>query len=185
MILTSGTEQYLITCKNKKYIFLLTTTLTISDYKKTLESKKNLFEYFERDKYSTSRQNYGDQYYSTVTCKPTFNRNGYISFKYSSHWYVGGVSNIWDYGLTYCLRDGKKMGIQDVFAGSESSVKQRIASTYAKKISYRGYDPIMKMKYSDFQFYIKPNQKVVVCFGPYQPMGGNGKSAITMKSKIK
>ena len=31
MILTSGTEQYLITWKNKKYIFLLTTTLTISD----------------------------------------------------------------------------------------------------------------------------------------------------------
>ena len=30
LILTSGTEQYLITCKNKKYIFLLTTTLTIS-----------------------------------------------------------------------------------------------------------------------------------------------------------
>ena len=30
MILTSGTEQYLMTCTNKKYIFLLTTTLTIS-----------------------------------------------------------------------------------------------------------------------------------------------------------
>lgn len=31
LILTSGTEQYLITCTNKKYKFLLTTTLTISD----------------------------------------------------------------------------------------------------------------------------------------------------------
>ena len=31
LILTSGTEQYLITCTNKKYIFLLTTTLTISE----------------------------------------------------------------------------------------------------------------------------------------------------------
>lgn len=30
LILTSGTEQYLITCTNKKYKFLLTTTLTIS-----------------------------------------------------------------------------------------------------------------------------------------------------------
>ena len=27
----SGTEQYLMTCTNKKYIFLLTTTLTISE----------------------------------------------------------------------------------------------------------------------------------------------------------
>ena len=33
LILTSGTEQYLITCTNKKYKFLLTTTLTISDVK--------------------------------------------------------------------------------------------------------------------------------------------------------
>lgn len=32
LILTSGTEQYLITCTNKKYKFLLTTTLTISVY---------------------------------------------------------------------------------------------------------------------------------------------------------
>lgn len=30
LILTSGTEQYLLTCTNKKYKFLLTTTLTIS-----------------------------------------------------------------------------------------------------------------------------------------------------------
>ena len=34
LILTSGTEQYLITCTNKKYKFLLTTTLTISGYGK-------------------------------------------------------------------------------------------------------------------------------------------------------
>ena len=38
LILTSGTEQYLITCTNKKYKFLLTTTLTISVLYKRLES---------------------------------------------------------------------------------------------------------------------------------------------------
>ena len=156
-----------------------------ADYKKTLTDKANLFEYFEGDKYSDSRQNYGDKYYSRVKCRIAFNRNGYVSFKYSAEWYAGGVSNVWDYGLTYRLKDGKKMGIQDVLAGSRSSAKQRIASAYASKVSYRGYEAIMKMKYSEFDFYIKPNQKVVVCFGPYQPMGGNGKSAITMKGKIK
>ena len=34
LILTSGTEQYLLTCTNKKYKFLLTTTLTISGTEK-------------------------------------------------------------------------------------------------------------------------------------------------------
>lgn len=156
-----------------------------ADYKKTFASKASLFEYFEGDKYSDSRQQYGDKYYSRVKCRIAFNRNGYVSFKYSAEWYAGGVSNVWDYGLTYRLKDGKKMGIQDVLAGSRSSAKQRIASAYASKISYRGYEAIIKMKYSEFNFYIKPNQKVVICFGPYQPMGGNGKSAITMKGKIK
>ena len=44
LILTSGTEQYLITCTNKKYKFLLTTTLTISvnhrQYNRKLYSSK-------------------------------------------------------------------------------------------------------------------------------------------------
>lgn len=155
-----------------------------ADYKKTLSGKESLFEYFEGDKYNSFRQDYGEKYYDTVTCKVMFNQNGYISFRYSCKWYAGGVGNVWEYGLTYRLKDGKKMGIQDVLAGSRDSAKQRIASTYANKISSRGYEPIMKMKYSEFCFYIKPGKKVVVCFGPYQPMGGNGKSSITMKGKI-
>lgn len=40
LILTSGTEQYLITCTNKKYKFLLTTTLTISDICKSFSCRK-------------------------------------------------------------------------------------------------------------------------------------------------
>lgn len=154
------------------------------DYKKNLSGKESLFEYFEGDKYNSFRQDYGAKYYDTATCKVMFNQNGYISFRYLCKWYAGGVSNVWEYGLTYRLKDGKKMGIQDVLAGSRDSAKQRIASTYANKISSRGYEPIMKMKYSEFCFYIKPGKKVVVCFGPYQPMGGNGKSSITMKGKI-
>ena len=31
---------------------------------------------------------------------------------------------------------------------------------------------LMGMSYSEFEFYIKPGKKVVVCYGPYQPMGG-------------
>ncbi|MFR8905620.1 MAG: hypothetical protein ACLVHS_17955 [Blautia wexlerae] len=118
-----------------------------------------MFEYFEGDKYNSFRQDYGEKYYDTVTCKVMFNQNGYISFRYSCKWYAGGVGNVWEYGLTYRLKDGKKMGIQDVLAGSRDSAKQRIASTYANKISSRGYEPIMKMKYSEFCFYIKPGKE--------------------------
>ncbi len=156
-----------------------------ADYKRTFGNKRSLFEYFEMDKHNPSRQNYGSKYYATVTCEPVYNRKGYISFKFVSKWYAGGVANYHEYGLTYRLRDGKKLGIQDVIAGNRNTVKQRIASTYAIKVSYRGYEPIMQMKYSKFQFYIKPGKKVVVCFGPYQPMGGNNFKSFTMKGKMK
>ena len=49
LILTSGTEQYLITCTNKKYKFLLTTTLTISDFQTVKEHILN--EYLLRSGY--------------------------------------------------------------------------------------------------------------------------------------
>ena len=77
------------------------------------------------------------------------------------------------------------MEIQDVLSGSDYKIKKKIASTYAKKISSAGYKPIMRQDCSDFQFYIKPGKKVVVCFGPYQPMGGNGHTSIELKGKLK
>ncbi|WP_255639164.1 MULTISPECIES: hypothetical protein [Clostridia] len=42
----------------------------------------------------------------------------------------------------------------------------------------------MKMKYSDFQFYIKPGKKVVVCFGPYGALGAHGKVVVEIKGKL-
>lgn len=50
----------------------------------------------------------------------TYNRNGYICFRFISKWYAGGVGETREYGLTYRLKDGKKLGVQDVVAGKKS-----------------------------------------------------------------
>ena len=150
-----------------------------ADYKLTLENKKRLFWYFD-----DSNASYKDDYFCLYKCKVTYNQKGYICFKYTCEWYAGGIHNGWEYGLTYRLKDGKKMGIQDVLAGNRKDAKKKIANAYAKKISSLGYDPIMRMDYSDFKFYIKPGKKVIVCFGPYQPMGGNGPASFKMKGKV-
>ncbi|WP_270486354.1 hypothetical protein [Blautia massiliensis (ex Durand et al. 2017)] len=42
----------------------------------------------------------------------------------------------------------------------------------------------MKMKYSDFQFYIKSGKKVVVYFGPYGALGAHGKVVVEIKGKL-
>lgn len=151
----------------------------MADYKKTFEYKRNLFDYFDVLKKTSHTY-----IFYLNKCKVTYNQKGYVSFKFTSSWYAGGIGETKDYGLTYRLRDGKKMTVQDVVYGKRSSVKKKIADTYAKKVYRIGYKYIMKMKYSDIDFYVKPGKKVCVCFGPYQPMGGHGRSVIVLKGKI-
>lgn len=84
--------------------------------------------------------------------------------------------------MTYNLKTGKKCKVSDVISGGKSVVKQKIIDKYCNKIAdWDGArEELNTMKISDFQFYLK-NGKVVVCFGPYQPGGGNGESHITIK----
>ena len=76
------------------------------------------------------------------------------------------------------------MAVQDVASGKKSNVKKNIATAYSKKLSGQGYSYVMKKKYSDFQFYIKPGKKVVVCFGPHGPLGAHGKVVVEIKGKL-
>lgn len=152
-----------------------------ADYKATLSDQQNMFSMLSSAPYSS----YKDNWFCTRKCKVTYNKKGYVCFKFKAEWYAGGVYNGWEYGLTYRLKDGKKMEIQDVVAGNEYAIKQKIASAYSSKISSAGYYPIMNQDCSDFQFYIEPGKKVIVCFGPYQPMGGNGSSSVKIKGKLK
>ena len=87
----------------------------LKNYKSTFQYKKNLFNYFEELKNSS----YKNIYY-TNKCSVTYNRNGYICFRFISKWYAGGVGETREYGLTYRLKDGKKLGVQDVVAGKKS-----------------------------------------------------------------
>lgn len=150
------------------------------DYQKDQENRESLFDWFE------SSKNYGYEraFVSHTTCSASYNQNGYISFRYGVNWYVGTAVYAYEYGKTYRLRDGKELGIQDVVAGKASNVKKTIATKYAKEVAERGYSYIMKMNLSDFQFFLMPGKKVIVYFGPIQPMGGHGPAQITLKSKI-
>lgn len=157
-----------------------------SDYRQSLEAKKNLFEFFETYKSSGSFYlKQGAQFLSTTKCTVAYNRNGYISFKFSNDWWAGGVHNGYEYGLTYRLRDGKKMGIQDVIYGRQRDAKKNIATAYARQVSSAQYNNVLNMKYSDFNFYLKPGKRLIVCFGPYPPGGGNGHLSIIMQSKLR
>lgn len=150
-----------------------------ADYKASLQYRNNLFEYYELLKKSSYKK-----IYYINKCNVTYNQNGYISFRFVSKWYAGGVGENREYGLTYRLKDRKKLAVQDVASGKKSNVKKNIATAYSKKFSGQGYSYVMKMKYSDFQFYIKPGKKVFVCFGPYGALGAHGKVVVEIKGRL-
>ena len=147
------------------------------DYKTALKNKKRCFDY-AKDATSEYR---GGEFYTKTSCKVSYNYGGYVSFKFHSKWMAGGVGNIWTYGLTYDLKTGKKLNVSDVISGNNQSVKQKIIKGYCSQITDNEYarSEIRDTKISKFQFYLKDG-KVKVCFGPYQPGGGNGESQISL-----
>ena len=147
-------------------------------YTASLEDKKSLFSYAEE---ANSNLNFKDSYFCTTTCKVTYNKKGYVSFCFHHEWYAGGVHNGWTEGMTYSLKTGSKLNVSNVVSGNKKSVKSKIIKQYLNKVDNSSFrkEALNKMKISEFQFYLKGG-KVIVCFGPYQPGGGNGQSQITL-----
>lgn len=91
------------------------------------------------DLITTAKENekylpYKESWYDVTKCKASYNKNGYISFKYSSKWYIGGICNVWTYGQTYSLKTGKKLTVADVIPGNKKQVKQKIIRAFSKQV---------------------------------------------------
>ena len=157
-------------------------------YTESQKDKEKLWNYV-KDNSKDDAMNRDVVYELTSTCKVRYNQKGYISFSYDHYWFAGGVSNIWTDGMTFDLKTGKKLSVSDVVSGSNTKIRKKILAKYEKKngeLGTLGQDEILKdTKMKDFQFYLNKDGNVVVCFGPYQPGGGNGESTITLKSTLK
>jgi len=124
---------------------------------------------------------YKEEWHDITKCKASYNKKGYISFKYSCQYYIGGVVNDYTYGRTYDLRTGKELTVADVIAGDEKQVKQKIVRALLKRVdnSAMRKEALKYITLKDINFYLKDG-KVVVCFGPYLPGGGLGKAEIVL-----
>lgn len=153
-------------------------------YTRSLKDKKSLAGYVKADNDNPYRTGSGEYFYKTV-CKATYNKRGYVSFRFHHDWFAGGVHNGWTDGMTFDLRTGKKLSVANVIAGNSDTVKRKIINRYfdkypEKRANSGAWRELNDTKISDFQFYLK-NGYVVVGFGPYQPGGGNGESRIVFK----
>ena len=64
-----------------------------ADYKATLSSKASLFDSLKNSPYSY----YSGEYFYTTECKVTYNKKGYVCFKFTCNWMAGGFHNGWEY----------------------------------------------------------------------------------------
>lgn len=152
------------------------------DYDASKSEKKQLAGYVRED---NKRPNYNNKYTSITTCQVTYNKRGYVSFRFDHAWYAGGVANNWTEGKIYDLKTGKSLNVSNVISGNANTIKQKIINKYLnkfpeKRANNNAWEELSEKKMSEFQFYLK-NSNVVICFGPYQPGGGLGKSQIILK----
>lgn len=145
-------------------------------YKKSWRDRDKVFSTAE----GMVRQGYGYAYpfYSTDTCKVTYNKGGIVCFKYHREWYAGGTGNVYNYGYSYDLHTGKLLTLKDVISGSASRIKEKIWQKY-KKYCPDDRNAILKSRLSDWYFYLKDGD-VIVSSGSYLPGGGKGEMPVTL-----
>ena len=134
----------------------------------------------------------GATFFNTYDTVATYNAKGYLSFKYTTSWFAGGVFNGDILGDVYSLKTGKKLNVSQVVPGSAAQVKKAIVKAVAKKCNVDVYKSpytwrdgsvnalITEMKISDIDFYLQGG-KVVVAIDPYTIPGQRSAFTVTLK----
>ncbi|BCJ96748.1 hypothetical protein acsn021_43170 [Anaerocolumna cellulosilytica] len=153
------------------------------------ETAQSLKDYTDISIDNNAFKNIDDTYYYKTTCKVTYNNNSIISLHMKNSWYAGGIYEQSDYGFTYDIKTGNKLGLKDVVSGDAKSIKNKIVASGKKYLTTDGvldqkaYDIIKSYKLKDYKFYLSKN-KVYICFESYE-LGMNRWDIFSIKSKFK
>lgn len=152
------------------------------DCKEFLKGSDLLVDYAKSDK---AYCKYPTTYLNEAVSKVTYNNKNVISIKVTTDWYAGGKYYTDEYGMTYSLKTGKKLTLNQVCSVSSS----KIASTLKKKIKKEDATldtkKVTKNNVKNMEYYLMPNKKAVVCFGPYELGWGGWTRTYTINSKYK
>jgi hypothetical protein len=155
---------------------------TYADMEKSKQSgKASLIEYAKGD----ANGDYAATYVDTTTAKVSYNAKGIICIQFSEEWFAGGVSNPNTWGITFNIKTGEQLSLDQVC----NSTPKKIAATLRKKIkkddSYASVENVTAAKVPEMNYYLTSGNKAVVCFGPYELGYGGWVRTYTIKSKYK
>ncbi len=113
---------------------------------------------------------YDDEYMDYYEQKVSFMNDEVVSVSVGRYWYAGGVSNTFVEGMTFDLKTGKR--IKDITKVTKEQNIKKLRKQIKKKFDAQKKDyetaDILKMKATQFNYYINKNGSVTVCFGPYE-----------------
>lgn len=154
--------------------------------------KKTDFMYSFMDELDQNQEvNYGYEYRYHTKSEVKYNQKGMISFRMKNDWYIGGVYDQTVYGLNYNVKSGKKLKLTEVCNCGEKKLKEKVRKQL-KNGNYKLTDSFWKefekdsYKISNMDFYIISDDKVAVCFAPYQfptPQPNHGSVEVKINRK--
>lgn len=154
----------------------------------SLEEIMNNFLHNEEELKTFINEPYIDApYTSSCTTFVTHNDDGYISIKFTTTWYMGGVMNVDAVGYTYNLANGKPATLTELSGKDadtlESELKdivwQVLTETYHNELYDIAHITLSEMPLSEFNFCIEDRQ-IVLLF----PTGTFGPNALSIKTNI-
>lgn len=133
----------------------------------------------ERDNYNSWKKypGYNTNYspsWMKVTSKVTCNKKGIVSVKASySDYSFGAVHGyFFTYGMTFKIKSGKKLTLNQVIKGSNSSDKQKLVAAFQKMQEKEdiywesALDTVQDTDMSTASYYLT-SKNAVVCYSPY------------------
>jgi len=131
-----------------------------------------------------------EKYCDVCETQVTHNSDGFLSAKFTTSWYMGGVYNQDSYGKTFDLNTGEEIGLQDLTGQPLKAFEQKIKdSTWAYLSDEYGdgmfpdaYDTLYGMGLDEFAFCLEDGE--IVLFFPTYSLGPGAMGSVTYSTGI-
>lgn len=140
-----------------------------------------IVDYAKMDAY----RDYPDTYFDRVYADVSYNGNSAICIKFSSETCLGGVNNTDVWGMTFSLKTGKQLRLDQVCVSKPSKAAAALKKKILNEDKWADVSKVTVKNMKNMSFYLEPGQKAVVCFGPYELGSGGWARTYTLKSKFK
>lgn len=144
-----------------------------------IAKSKQFYEHTVADQiadYAESAYWTGQTFHDSITSEVVKNDNGILCVKMSRHWYMGGVGDGGEYGVTYNIYTGDEIKIPDLFDMETTEVEKYIKDKAIAYVSAPDFFPeavdvIKNRNINDFNFYVM-GDCLYLCFAKYEVIYG-------------